>query len=450
MNNHSLRVYESILGLLCNADNPTPLVRLTRVVPFRHTQVYAKLEWFNPFGSVKDRVAFNMVGDAEERGVIGTGQKLVEPTSGNTGLGLVMVANKKGYSLTTPLSNEIPPEKRTMLRFFGANVLELEDTLCPAPGAPEGAVARAMEIAEQPEFHMLNQYANVANPEAHYRTTGPEIWRQTQGKVTHLVAGLGTCGTITGTGQFLKEQNPDVQVLGVHPNEGHDIPGVRSIRQLQQTRFFRPEQYDGLVEVRNNEAFDLCLRLNREESITAGPSSAMALEGAFKLIPDEPGNRVVVIFPDSAFKYASSVVKHLAGLGAAQATPASGQEGLLEQMVENVRANATLTIDVESAHEVWQRHNPFVMDVCDYAKYCEGHIPGAVNMPLQDLDEHIVDLPENLDTPVLSVCQRGNMSLLGVLFLTTLGYRNVRSVIGGTIAWREKGFITESTGRGLT
>jgi len=225
VNNHSLRVYDSVLGLLCNADNPTPLVRLTRVAPFEHTQIYAKLEWFNPFGSVKDRVAFNMVGDAEERGVIGAGQKLVEPTSGNTGLGLVMIANTKGYSLTTPLSNEIPLEKRTMLRFFGAEVLELEDTLCPAPWAPEGAIAQAMEIAKQPEFHMLNQYGNQANPEAHYKTTGPEIWRQTQGKVTHFVAGLGTCGTITGTGRFLKEQNPNVQVLGVHPNEGHDIPG---------------------------------------------------------------------------------------------------------------------------------------------------------------------------------------------------------------------------------
>jgi len=449
VNNHSLRVYDSVLGLLCNADNPTPLVRLTRVAPFEHTQIYAKLEWFNPFGSVKDRVAFNMVGDAEERGVIGAGQKLVEPTSGNTGLGLVMIANTKGYSLTTPLSNEIPLEKRTMLRFFGAEVLELEDTLCPAPWAPEGAIAQAMEIAKQPEFHMLNQYGNQANPEAHYKTTGPEIWRQTQGKVTHFVAGLGTCGTITGTGRFLKEQNPNVQVLGVHPNEGHDIPGVRSIHQLQQTQFFHPEQYDGLVEVHNQDAFELCLRLNREESITAGPSSAMALEGAFKLIADEPGNLVVVIFPDSAFKYASSVVRHLAGLGSAQAISPSQRERLLDQIVENVRADVALTIDVESAHELWQKHKPFVMDVCDYAEYCERHIPGAVNMPIQKLNEHLADLPEDLHTPVLSVCQRGNTSLLGVLFLTTLGYRNVRSLTGGTVAWREKGFITESTSRGV-
>ena len=181
MNDHALRIYDSILGLLCNADNPTPLVRLNRVSPFRHTQVYAKLEWFNPFGAVKDRVAANLVADGEERHTVHAHQKLVEPTSGNTGMGLAMIANAKGYSLTTPQSSEIPLEKRTMLRFFGADVLELEDTLCPAPGAPEGAIAKAMEIADRPEFHMLNQYANEANPEAHYKTTGPEIWRQTQG-----------------------------------------------------------------------------------------------------------------------------------------------------------------------------------------------------------------------------------------------------------------------------
>ena len=323
MKDHALRVYNSILGLLSSADNPTPLVRLNRVSPFRESQVYAKLEWYNPFGAVKDRVAANLVADGEARATVRADQKLVEPTSGNTGMALAMIANAKGYTLTTPLSVEIPLEKRTMLRFFGADVLELDDTLCPAPGAPEGAIAKAMEIAERPGFHMLNQYVNEANPDAHYKTTGPEIWRQTEGRVTHFVAGLGTCGTITGTGRFLKEQSAAVQVLGVHPGEGHDIPGVRSIRQLEQTELFRPAEYDGLTEIQNQAAFDLCLRLNREESIIAGPSSAMALAGAFALVPDAPGNLVVVIFPDSAFKYASSVVKYLPGLEARAAKPAA-------------------------------------------------------------------------------------------------------------------------------
>ena len=447
MNDHARRVYDSILGLLSDADNPTPLVRLNRVTPFRDTQVYAKLEWYNPFGAVKDRVAANLVADGEARQTVQADQKLVEPTSGNTGMGLAMIANAKGYSLTTPLSSEIPLEKRTMLRFFGADVQELDDTLCPAPGAPEGAIAKAMEIADRPGFHMLNQYANEANPEAHYRTTGPEIWRQTQGTVTHFVAGLGTCGTITGTGRFLKEQRATVQVLGVHPGEGHDIPGVRSLRQLKQTQLFRPDEYDRLIEIQNQDAFELCLRLNREESIIAGPSSGMALAGAFELVQDAPGNVVVVIFPDSAFKYASSVVKHLPGLVATPAKPAAPRNALLDRMRENVRGNTELTIDVDAAHEHWQRDKPFVLDVRPRDQYLEAHIPGAVSMPLAELGEDGQDLsalPGDLDAPILSVCQRGNASLSGLLFLKSLGYKDVRSITGGTLAWREKGFATDA------
>src|SRR5580765_3775232 len=228
MSDHRLRVYESILEMLSNEDNPTPLVRLTNVVPYRHTQVYAKLEWYNPFGAVKDRIAANLLDDAERHGRITAGTtRLVEPTSGNTGLGLTMMGNAKGYQVRTPLSNKIPLEKRAVLRFFGADVIELNDELCPAPGAPEGAIAVARQLAFMPDFHMLDQYKNEANPESHYKTTGPEIWKQTAGKVTHFAAGLGTCGTITGTGRFLKEKNRAIQVLGVHPAEGHDIPGVR-------------------------------------------------------------------------------------------------------------------------------------------------------------------------------------------------------------------------------
>ena len=444
MADHALRVYESILGLLSGADNPTPLVRLNRVTPFRHTQVYAKLEWYNPFGAVKDRVAANLVADGEARRTVQAEQKLVEPTSGNTGMALAMIANARGYALTTPLSNEIPLEKRTMLRFFGADVMELDDTLCPAPGAPEGAIAKAMEIADRPDFHMLNQYANEANPEAHYKTTGPEIWRQTEGRVTHFVAGLGTCGTITGTGRFLKAQRASVKVLGVHPNEGHDIPGVRSLRQLQQTKLFFPDEYDGLIEVQNQTAFELCLRLNREESIVAGPSSAMALQGAFELVPDEPGNLVVVIFPDNAFKYASSVVKHLPGL-TAQPAAKPDRDPLLEAMRENVRGNADLTVSVDEARALLQNGKPFVMDVRPYEQYREAHLPGAVNLPLKELGDAVAAgaLPADRGAPILSVCQRGNASLSGLLYLKSLGYRDVRSMTGGTLAWRDKGYPVE-------
>ena len=445
MNDHSLRIYDSMLGLLSNADNPTPLVRLNRVVPFQHTEVYAKLEWYNPFGSVKDRVASNMIEKAREQGDL-VDEDLVEPTSGNTGLGLAMIGNALGYSLTTPLSTGIPLEKRTMLRFFGAAVEELEDDLCPAPWAPEGAIARAMEIAEKPDFYMLNQYKNPSNPEAHYRTTGPEVWRQTAGTVTHFVASMGTCGTITGTGRFLKEKSPEVEVIGIHPSEGHDIPGVRSIRQLQQTEFFLPDEYDGMVEISNEEAYALTRRLNQEESIPAGPSSGMALAGALAAIPDHPGNRVVVMFPDNVFKYASSMVRHIEGMAPAVMPRAkSRREELFDAIIEHTRHNPHLTIEVDAAHDRWRTGKSFVVDVRQPEEFAREHIPGSVNIPLLELPDRQDLLPADLDTPVLAICARGNISLPSVLYLNSLGYRDAQSVNGGIGAWADQGFDTETT-----
>ncbi len=344
MTDVSLRIYDSILDMLSSAENPTPMVRLNRITPFKHTLVYAKLEWYNPFGAIKDRVAASLIRDAEERGI--KLQHLVEPTSGNTGIGLTMLSNAKGYDFTATMSLAIPAEKRSSLRMFGAKLVELSDELCPLPGAPEGAMARAAEMAEQPGWHELNQYANPANPDAHFRTTGPEIWRQTQGKVTHFVAGLGTCGTITGTGRFLRSKNQDIAVLGVHPAEGHDIPGVRSLRQLKLAEFFFPKEYSGTVEVSNDEAYRMCKRLNQEESIIAGPSSGMALAGAFKLVPDKPGAVCVVIFPDNAFKYASSFKKHLPELypAAAEEPPPATVPDVL-RAIQEMAQTSTDVID---------------------------------------------------------------------------------------------------------
>ena len=436
------RVYESILDMLPDVDNPTPLVKLNRVTPYVHTEVYAKLEWFNPFGSVKDRVAFNMVRSGQLDGTVDENQRFVEPTSGNTGLGLAMVANANGYRLTAPLSSAIPEEKRSLLRFFGADVEELEDDLCPAPGAPDGAIARARHIANQPGMRMLDQYSNEANPDAHYRSTGPEVWHQTDGEVTHLVAGLGTCGTITGAGRFLREQDETVSLVGVHPGEGHDIPGVRSIRQLAQTRFFDPDFLDELVEIDNATAYELCTRLHREESLPAGPSAALALAGAFQVIPDEPGLKVVVIFADSSTKYASSFRRHVAGVavGPGQAAD-SRRESFLDSMVENARVNSDLAVDVERARELADQ-GAFVLDVRNEEPFAEGHVPGAWNAPLLDLPDRVLELPEDKDRPILTICQRGNLSLSAVLYMKSLGYENAWSVTGGTNAWQEAGLTT--------
>jgi cysteine synthase/rhodanese-related sulfurtransferase len=430
---HRTRVYDSILELLSSVDNPTPLVRLHRVIPFEHAKVYAKLEWYNPFGAVKDRVAANLVRDAEEHHLLPPHVRLVEPTSGNTGMALAMIANAKGYSLTATLSNKIPVEKRASLRLFGTELVELEDELCPAPGAPEGAIALAARMGEQPGYYHLNQYKNPANPDAHYRTTGPEIWRQTAGEITHFVAGLGTCGTITGTGRFLKEQRADVKVLGVHPKEGHDIPGVRSLRQLQQTALFFPKEYDGLVEVNNEEAFELCRRINQEDSIIAGPSSGMALAGALKLVPDEPGVVCVVVFPDNAFKYASSMRKHLPQLFAgAKAEGGGAISGHLAHIVDIARASDDVIAPEKARAILDGSKNATLIDVRSPEEFAAGHAPHAKNVPLPDLATGGASgLPDDKDAPVVTMCKVGERSLYGMLLLKSMGYHDVKNVAGG-------------------
>jgi cysteine synthase/rhodanese-related sulfurtransferase len=442
--NHQTRVYDSVLELLSSVDNPTPLVRLHRVVPFRHAKVYAKLEWYNPFGAVKDRVAANLVRDAEERGLLPPHTRLVEPTSGNTGIGLAMIANAKGYSLTATMSNKIPAEKRASLRLFGTDLVELEDELCPAPGAPEGAIALAAQLGERPGHFHLNQYKNPANPDAHYRTTGPEIWRQTSGEITHFVAGLGTCGTITGTGRFLKERRADVKVLGVYPAEGHDIPGVRSLRQLKQTALFFPKEYDGLVEVQNEDAFELCRRINQEDSIIAGPSSGMALAGALKLVPDEPGVVCVVVFPDNAFKYASSMRKHLPQLFAG-AKPEGGTSSHLANIADIARASDDV-IEPASARALLEgAGRASLVDVRSPEEYAGGHAPGAKNVPLPDLvGGWATGLPDDKASPLVTICKVGERSLYGMLLLKAMGYHDVKSVRGGLQAWTAAGLPTES------
>ncbi len=446
-NNHTLRIYDSILGLLSNEDNPTPLVRLNKVTGFKHAQVYGKLEWYNPFGAVKDRVAANMILDAEEKGLLGPGKKLVEATSGNTGMGLAMMGNAKGYALRTPLSIAIPLEKRTVLKFFGTEVIELDDSLCPAPGAPEGAIAKAMETADtQPEYVLLNQYKNQANPDSHYKTTGPEIWRQTEGKVTHFVAGLGTCGTITGTGKFLKEKNEKVKVIGVHPEDGHDIPGVRSLRQLQQTELFAPDKYDQTIEVTNREAFDLCLRLNREESIVAGPSSGMALAGALKTIPDEPGTVVVIVFPDNVFKYASSVQRYFPKIcppdSKGESSGPTQDELFLAGMMENLK-NPHDSIRVSVLKKMLEEgKKPMLVDVRPAEMFSDKAIAGSVNIPMEEIPDRVEDFPEDRDAPIVMVCGIGKFSKTWTLYLKSLGYRNVRSLKGGIGEWVRKGFDT--------
>lgn len=437
MSDHATRRYESILELLPSAENPTPLVRL-RHTGFQHALIYAKLEWYNPFGAVKDRVAANLIADAEQRGE--ALENLVEPTSGNTGIGLAMVANARGYGFSATLSRAIPLEKRTALRLFGTDLVELDDDLCPMPGQPEGAMSKAAELGSRPGWTELNQYANPANPEAHYRTTGPEIWRQTDGTVTHFVASLGTCGTITGTGRYLKEQNPGVQVIGVHPGDGHDIPGVRSRRALAVTDFFRPDEYDAVIEVSDADAYDHCRTLHQSESIIAGPSSGLALAGARQAIPDQPGVVAVVIFPDNAYKYLTSFRRHLPDLFPPEepAKPANP----FAQHLENAFALAQDgpdVIDVDEAERLLDQ-GVTLIDVRNPDEIVRTRIDGSLALPLPDLSSgSTVGLPDDLDAPLVTICAAGTRSLYALLLLKARGYRNVKSVAGGMNAWLSAG-----------
>ena len=445
MSDNNLRSYDSILDLLPTAENPTPIVRLQRIPGFQHAQVYAKLEWYNPFGAVKDRVAANLVRDAEERGV--ELENLVEPTSGNTGIGLAMVSNARQYGFSATLSKAIPLEKRTALRLLGTDLVELDDDLCPMPGQPEGAMAKAAELGERPGWTQLNQYANPANPEAHYRTTGPEIWRQTDGRVTHFVASLGTCGTITGTGRFLKEQNPEIQVIGVHPTAGHDIPGVRSRQALALTDFFTPEAYDQVLEVSDDEAYALCRRLHLEECLIAGPSCGLALAGALRAVPDEPGVLAVVVFPDNAWKYLSSFRRHLPDLfPPEESTPVPPANPFAEHLdaAFALAKSGPDVIDVAEARQLLDA-GVAIVDVRNPNEVARVRIDEAIKLPLPELSAGSLDgLPEDRTTPVVTICAAGTRSLYALLLLKAQGYQDVKSVAGGMGAWVEAGLPATS------
>ncbi|NCF26902.1 MAG: cysteine synthase CysM [Gammaproteobacteria bacterium] len=279
----------------------TPLVKLQRLAGTAENIVLAKLEGNNPAGSVKDRPALGMIRGAEERGELKPGDTLIEATSGNTGIALAMVTAAKGYSMVLIMPEHMSVERRTVMQAFGARII-----LVSRDGGMEEARDLAETMQTRGEGRVLDQFANPDNPRAHYETTGPEIWRDTHGSITHFVSAMGTTGTIMGVSRYLKEVNPQIQIIGVQPGDDSSIPGIRKWPPAYLPRIFDAERVDRIVEISAEEAEQTTLDLGRREGIFAGISSGGAVSVALGLSRELRGAVIVTVACDRGDRYVST------------------------------------------------------------------------------------------------------------------------------------------------
>ncbi len=281
----------------------TPLVRLQRLPGDTSNLVLAKLEGNNPAGSVKDRPALSMIQEAERRGDIRPGDTLIEATSGNTGIALAMAAAIKGYRMILIMPENMSEERRASMRAYGADII----TVSQQEGM-EGARDLAQQMQDEGRGRVLDQFANLDNPLAHYRGTGPEIWEQTAGRVTHFVSSMGTTGTIMGVSQYLKERNPDIRIVGLQPQVGASIPGIRRWPEAYLPKIFDASRVDQVVDIGQQEAEDTMRALAREEGIFCGVSSGGAIAGALRLSREVENAVIVAIICDRGDRYLSTGV----------------------------------------------------------------------------------------------------------------------------------------------
>ncbi len=279
----------------------TPLVRLQRLPGNTSNVILAKLEGNNPAGSVKDRPALSMIKHAEERGDIKPGDTLIEATSGNTGIALAMAAAIRGYKMILIMPESMSVERRAVMKAFGAEIV-----LTSAEGSMEEAIDVSREMESKGKGKVLDQFANPDNPCAHYEGTGPEIWRDTNGKITHFVSAMGTTGTIMGTSRYLKEQNPDIQIVGVQPIEGAKIPGIRRWPEAYMPKIYEPSRVDRIMDMGQELAEKTTLDLGAKEGIFAGSSSGGAMAAALQLSEEVENAVIVTIVCDRGDRYLST------------------------------------------------------------------------------------------------------------------------------------------------
>ncbi|MFH1237259.1 MAG: PLP-dependent cysteine synthase family protein [Candidatus Aenigmatarchaeota archaeon] len=293
------RTYDNILDTIGN----TPLVKINRLNPNRNVTIYAKFEGTNPTGSIKDRIALKMIEQAESEGVLVPGKTIIEPTSGNTGIGLAMIGAVKGYEVEIVMSAAVSIERQKMIQAFGAKI-----TLTEASQGTDGAIRKARELvsANPEKYFMPDQFSNEYNKIAHYKTTAEEIWRDTGGKIDYMVSAIGTSGTIMGVGMGLKEKNKKIKIICAYPHKGHYIQGLKNMEEAMVPSIYRPFEIDENITVDSEVAFEWARRIVKEEGIFVGMSSGAAMYATVEVAKKISGGTIVVIFPDRGEKYLST------------------------------------------------------------------------------------------------------------------------------------------------
>ena len=283
----------------------TPMVRINRLCPNPDVRIFAKLEGFNPTGSIKDRIAVKMIETAEREGRLRPGHTIIEPTSGNTGIGLAIVGIVKGYPVEIVMSSAVSVERRKIIRSYGAKVI-----LTPAEEGTDGAIrtARRMVAADPDKYFMPDQFANAGNYLAHYQSTALEIWQQTRGEIDYLVCALGTSGTLMGISRFLKVMKPDIRTVCAHPIRGHYIQGLKNMEEAIVPEIYDPSQIDRQEMVGSEEAIAMAREIIAREGIFAGMSSGAAMLAAVRTAQRIERGNIVVVFPDRAEKYLSTTM----------------------------------------------------------------------------------------------------------------------------------------------